>query len=127
MSTRFHFTAQGKEAEKETAGSSKIRNVGDLGKYTEVLCLGKMMTLFGDPLYITEDIENQFEYIILAKDDQGTEVYLTVYNGPSGLQSAENMMMGIAGQQQMNWWSCSKAFRLRIMNGREYGRMALVR
>ena len=84
MSTRFHFTAQGKEAEKETAGSSKIRNVGDLGKYTEVLCLGKMMTLFGDPLYITEDIENQFEYIILAKDDQGTEVYLTVYHGPSG-------------------------------------------
>ena len=26
MSTRFRFTAQGKEAEKETAGSSKIGN-----------------------------------------------------------------------------------------------------
>lgn len=84
MSTRFQFTAQGEEAKKAVMGTSKIRNVGDLGKHTEVLCLGKMMTLFGEPIYITEDMEDQYEYILLAKDMQGTEVYLTVYNGPSG-------------------------------------------
>lgn len=45
---------------------------------------GQMKTLFGEPLYITRNLENQFEYIIEATDEDGTSLILYVYSGSSG-------------------------------------------
>lgn len=85
MNTRFHFKAQDMETMKVfLKDSSKIRNIDGKGKHADVLCLGQLMALFGEPLYMTEDLENQYSYCILAEDGNGVKVYLEVYSGPSG-------------------------------------------
>ena len=60
MGTRFHFTAQDRETyDKYLSGSGKILNVNGRERHWEVLYLGKLMTLFGEPLYTSEDLEDQ--------------------------------------------------------------------
>lgn len=84
MNTGFKFTAQDmKTMQKTIMGSSKIRNIEGMPG-DEVLRLGQLMTLFGDPLYITKNLEDQYSYCILAKNESGKEFYLNVYSGPSG-------------------------------------------
>lgn len=48
------------------------------------LIYGKLKTLFGEPVYETEDNENLYSYCILATSKDGDTVYLDVYEGPSG-------------------------------------------
>lgn len=48
------------------------------------LAYGQMLTLFGEPLYTTANLENQYSYVIYAKKADGYETYLNVYSGPSG-------------------------------------------
>ena len=38
----------------------------------------------GPPLYLSKNIEDPFEYCILAENQAGTQVYLNVYSGSSG-------------------------------------------
>lgn len=85
MERRFEFKAQDKETyDRILIGTSGIRNI-EYPLWTDVvLCLGQLKTLFGEPLYITEDMEDQYAYCILAVSKEGKEVYLHVYNGPSG-------------------------------------------
>ena len=85
MERRFEFKAQDKETyDRILIGTSKIRNIVGLLGNDDVLCFGQLKTLFGEPLYITEDMEDQYSYCILAVSKEGKEVYLHVYNGPSG-------------------------------------------
>lgn len=88
MERKFEFKVQDKETlDRVLMGTSKIRNIVELSPtYWEnsVLCLGQLKTLFGEPLYITEDMEDQYAYCILAESKDGKEVYLHVYRGPSG-------------------------------------------
>lgn len=49
-----------------------------------VLIYGKLKTLFGDPLYEEKDVENQYTYGIVTTTEDGREIFLHAYNGPSG-------------------------------------------
>lgn len=83
-SQRFTFTAQDMETmNREIEGTSKIRNISETVE-GDVLCLGQLKTLFGEPLYMTKNLEEQYTYCIMAVDGEGKEIYLTAYSGPSG-------------------------------------------
>lgn len=86
MERKFEFKAQDMETLNRTLiGTSKIRKIVELEPWkNDVLCLGQLKTLFGEPLYMTEDMEDQYAYCILAVGKGGEEVYLHVYSGPSG-------------------------------------------
>ena len=66
--------------------TSKIMNTTELRDGSEewVLMFGRLITLFGEPLQITEDLENFYIYAILATHINGDTYVLTVYHGPSG-------------------------------------------
>lgn len=48
------------------------------------LIYGKLKTLFGDPLYEEEDLENQYTYVVATTTEDGREIFLNTYRGPSG-------------------------------------------
>ncbi|WP_130861192.1 hypothetical protein [Bacilliculturomica massiliensis] len=48
------------------------------------LIQGQLLTRFGEPLYLTKDLENAYEYIVEATDDKGNQLILSVYCGPTG-------------------------------------------
>lgn len=50
----------------------------------DVLVLGQMITLFGQPQTISENFENQYSYSILAEDENGKTAPLSVYSGEIG-------------------------------------------
>ncbi len=71
--------------EEKIMGTSKICSIYELDQYEKIpLVYGKMLTLFGEPLYTTENLENQYSYVISATDKDGNVTYLNVYSGPSG-------------------------------------------
>lgn len=85
MSYKFQSV---KDHEK-LAGTGKICNfIENYAEYEAqfpLLC-GKIKALFGQPIYETENLENLFEYCILATSEEETEgVYLSVYCAGSGL------------------------------------------
>ena len=49
---------------------SKIANLQLFSEYNEVKIQGILKTLFGDPLYETEDYEDAYCYFIEAKDEK---------------------------------------------------------
>ena len=46
--------------------------------------MGQVITLFGEPDYITENYENMFGCAVSAEDKEGNVIYLEIYHGPSG-------------------------------------------
>ncbi|MCR5123558.1 MAG: hypothetical protein K6B74_14195 [Ruminococcus sp.] len=50
----------------------------------EELYPAKVITLFGQPDYFTEDYEQLFSCVVAAKDENGRELVLEIYHGPSG-------------------------------------------
>lgn len=63
MERRFEFQTQDRETlDRTLMGTSKIRNIvgymGDDG----ILCLGQLKTLFGEPLYVSPNLEDQYAY-----------------------------------------------------------------
>ncbi len=91
MGAKFEFKAQDMETMNKTAmGTSKIRNIlgPEAGAWAyqggSTLCLGQLKTLFGEPLYVTKNLEDQYAYCILAAGEDGKEIYLQVYSGPTG-------------------------------------------
>lgn len=74
--------------DQKKIGGSKILNIidGFPSDYCEqkVLIYGRLKTLFGDPLYEEKDIENQYTYAVAATTEDGREIFLHAYNGPSG-------------------------------------------
>lgn len=73
-----------KEAEcRIMNGGSKLCNIyEDFSKY--VLVFGQLKTLFGEPLYVTENLEEQYSYSISATDETGSIFFLDAYSGPTG-------------------------------------------
>ena len=45
---------------------------------------GQLLTLFGEPAYITKDLENAYAYVVIAKIGDSKEIVLSVYCGPTG-------------------------------------------
>lgn len=70
------------------AGTSKLMNIidGFPADYRDqcVLIQGKLLYLFGEPLYESADLEDQYTYVIEVTDETGETGCLTVYHGPSG-------------------------------------------
>ena len=91
MGTKYEFKAQDIQTMSRTmTGTSKIRNIlgPEAGAWAyqggSTLCLGQLKTLFGEPLYVTKNLEDQYAYCILAAGEDGKEIYLQVYSGPTG-------------------------------------------
>lgn len=74
--------------DQDKISGSKIFNIidGFPSDYNEqkVLIYGKLKTLFGDPLYEEKDVENQYTYGLVTTTEDGREIFLHAYNGPSG-------------------------------------------
>ena len=49
-----------------------------------VMVLGQLKYLFGKPNYITNNLENQFSYIIKASNENGECLLLEIYSAGSG-------------------------------------------
>ncbi len=84
---QYRFTA---EASRDPMPmlSSRIRNIlegfsPDYGRQT-ALVLGRLRALFGEPLYVTENLEEQYSYCVRVEGSDGGTVYLEVYRGSSG-------------------------------------------
>lgn len=69
-----------KSADVIQAGSSLICRVSE----EPVVYYGKLQSLFGKPTYETEDLEDQFNYCLTAKDESGETVVIYAYSGSSG-------------------------------------------
>lgn len=81
------YTFQSTENTEGLAGSSKICSIIDGFMDYEKnfpLAYGKIQALFGQPFYETENLEDLFSYNILAKSEDGEEVYLNIYCAGSG-------------------------------------------
>ena len=66
-------------------GTSNLMNIEHDEKDFNCLVMGKLKTLFGNPLSVSEDMENGYDYVIEAFDTKNDQKYiLTVYMGPSG-------------------------------------------
>jgi len=67
-------------------GTGKIMNIVYPWDEIEenVKVFGRLITLFGDPLQITDDLENAYIYVILATHISGRTHILSAYSGPSG-------------------------------------------
>ena len=68
------------------AGTSKIDNIL-LWPHSDddmVKVQGQLLKLFGEPIYITPNLENAYIYVIVASDNTGKQFILSVYCGPSG-------------------------------------------
>ena len=80
----FEFKAESKD---KLPMGSKICNIidGFPKDYSEqtALVYGRLRKLFGEPLYESEDLEEQYSYCISAVRD-GKTVYLEAYSGSSG-------------------------------------------
>lgn len=67
--------------------SSKICSIYEFDKNFEknwVMAFGQLKYLFGNPRYITNNLENQFRYIIKAMNENGDGLRLEVYCASSG-------------------------------------------
>lgn len=68
---------------KTNTGSCGLQRIYE-DSSKDVLVLGQMITLFGQPQTISENFENQYSYSILAEDENGKTVPLSVYSGEIG-------------------------------------------
>lgn len=82
----YVFKAETMETEKQfLPASSKIRGLcTDFRLESDALVLGQLKRLFGEPLYMSRNLEHQYEYFISATDENNEIVYLTVYSAGSG-------------------------------------------
>jgi len=66
-------------------GTSKILNIADgFSSEEEVKIRGQILTLFGEPLQTSPDLEAAYNYVIIATNENGEETLLTLYGGPTG-------------------------------------------
>lgn len=64
----------------------KIMNIFDhtSDKHWDIVFFGQLKTLFGEPLYTTYDVENQYSYCISATDKNNNTIYFNVNSGATG-------------------------------------------
>ncbi len=73
------YTFEKTDKDRYKSGS-RIMNVD----CKEELYPSKVITLFGQPDYFTDDYEQLFSCVVAAKDENGGEFVLEIYHGPSG-------------------------------------------
>ena len=74
-------------AEDFFMASSRICNIYDFDAdyiKNRTLLLGKLKKSFGEPAFLTDNLEEQFEYFIKATNEKGDHLILEVYSGSSG-------------------------------------------
>lgn len=83
---KYIFKSETKETERQNLPlSSYIRGLcGDFRLESSALVFGQLKQLFGEPLYMTRNLENQYAYCISAEVENGGVVYLTAYSAGSG-------------------------------------------
>ncbi len=64
--------------------TERMFEVGYQEENGEVRFYGSLFRLFGEPLYISEDYENAYEYLIEVYSNSKRKIYLTAYLGASG-------------------------------------------
>ena len=73
------------EAEEEKFSGGMICNIYDLLQYDDFpKAYGQLVSLFGEAKYVSENLENQYEYFICATDKSGDDHVLCAYSGPTG-------------------------------------------
>jgi hypothetical protein len=65
-------------------GTSNILGFGGRTYEDWAMIRGQLLTLFGEPLYITSNFESAYQYIVIMESDQGVKFVLSVYQGKSG-------------------------------------------
>ena len=139
------FTFQKEDSFDNLPGSSKIYDLTagyeDYGNQC-ALVYGKLRTLFGEPLYETEDNENLYAYCICAISEDGDVIYLEAYSGPTGPaigggQSEDALLAAEAlsdyiWQAQPSDYSCTSYYadapsiiEMGVQNGKPYYRETL--
>lgn len=84
MSAEFTFTVLDQEAVDRVAPSgSRIRHIGEKPE-DQILSLGRLKTLFGEPLYLSEDLEDQYTYFLSTVTAAGRTLCFSAYSGPTG-------------------------------------------
>lgn len=86
MSGRFQFRALSREEAEQAScpGGGKIRGLPPFGEEGFALTYGRLRTLFGPPAYETRDLENQYQFNLEARGENGEIRYLYAYSGPTG-------------------------------------------
>lgn len=77
----FHFE---KVEDYPVQDSGKVYSLSTRSNEECALCFGTLITLFGEPLYMTRDMENMYAYHIKGVSEEGHVTYLDVYSGSSG-------------------------------------------
>ena len=77
----MQFTFESLKNAELAQGSFYMMDFGEV-ESTEQAALveAKLLTVFGEPVYKSQNMENSFEYVIQAMSDTGRSVILTVYN-----------------------------------------------
>lgn len=104
MSGSFQFRALGgDEADRAVypGGASKIRGLCALNEEAFALTYGRLLTLFGPPAYETDDLENQYQFNLEARGEDGEVRYLYAYAGPSGpaVGGSQDELSGLAADR----------------------------
>lgn len=85
---QFRLETDQEKVNEVLFGTSKICNIidGFPRDYMEqtVLVYGRLKGLFGEPAYETLNYEDQYSYYIFATAEDGKEIFLNIYSGPSG-------------------------------------------
>jgi hypothetical protein len=79
------------------AGTSKIINIADsFSGEEETKIRGQLLTLFGEPVYNTQNLEDAYSYVVLAADENEKQCILHVYCGSTGSAiGGDNNIQGI--------------------------------
>ncbi|MCL2060203.1 MAG: hypothetical protein FWH01_14320 [Oscillospiraceae bacterium] len=87
VAIEINYTFEVSNEVNAIAGTSQILNLiyfGPNASEDMAIVQGQLLTLFGEPAYITKDLENAYLYIIIATGDNGNTYILSAYSGPSG-------------------------------------------
>lgn len=79
------YTFEKTSRENILMGSSKIAGIYEIESGDKhSLFIGQVLTLFGEPDYVTESNENLCSWAVSAKNEDGNVCCLEIYYGPSG-------------------------------------------
>ncbi|MBO5622556.1 MAG: hypothetical protein J5959_13110 [Butyrivibrio sp.] len=76
--------------EDRMAGTAQICGIYEFGDGPDdfmsnyALAYGQLKTRFGEPMYTSKDLECLYNYCLIASDEDGNELVLTAYCGPTG-------------------------------------------
>lgn len=77
----MQFTFESLNNAEPAQGSSYMMDFGEANSTKQAaLVEARLLTVFGEPVYTSQNMENSFEYVIKAMSDTGRSVILTVYN-----------------------------------------------